>query len=220
MKLSITARALILCICFLAGAGVMARGRGPVAEIPRESLSTLPMEIGSWSGQPTRDLSDNTREMLRVSDYANRTYTKPDGASVQLYVGYHPDGGFHSPLNCMPGSGWIPVKNSRIDLEVQAAEGSADRKLVRLNRIVILKGLDKQVTLYWYQGCGRVVASEYWGLIYGMIDKMRLGRTDGALVRVISPAASLEPEAEAAAERNAVDFTRQLFPLLGRYIPD
>jgi hypothetical protein len=65
-----------------------------------------------------------------------------------------------------------------------------------------------------------VIASEYWELMYGMIDKMRLGRTDAALVRIASPAASLEPEAEAAAEKNVVDFTRQLFPRLSRYIPN
>ncbi len=220
MKLSITARVFVLCGCFLAGAGMIARGRGPVTMVPRESFATLPIHIGPWTGENMRDLSDNARDMLRVSDYTNRTYSKRDGASIGLYIGYHPDGGFHSPLNCLPGSGWIPVKKSRIDLHVRPSEASGEQISVRLNRIIILKGLDKQVTLYWYQGCGRVIASEYWGLIYGMIDKVRLGRTDAALVRIISPAASLEPAAEEAASKNAVDFAQQVFPLLSRYIPD
>jgi len=69
-------------------------------------------------------------------------------------------------------------------------------------------------------GCGRIIASEYWGLLYGMVDKMRSGRTDAALVRIISPAKSLEPSAERAAERCAVDFARLIIPLLGRYIPN
>ena len=74
--------------------------------------------------------------------------------------------------------------------------------------------------LYWYQGCGRVIASEYWGLIYGMVDKMRLGRTDAALVRIMCPAESLEAAAEEKAEGLAVDFAKRIYPMLYRYIPD
>jgi EpsI family protein len=220
MNLSITARVLILCICLLAGAGLMARDRGPIVIPPRESLFTLPMEIGSWRGENMGDLSNGQRSMLRVSDYVSRSYEKPDGASVGVYVSYHPDGGFHSPLNCLPGSGWIPVKRERLDLAVRASEDSVDRVSIHINRIIVLKGSDKYVVLYWYQGCGRVIASEYWGLIYGMIDKMRLGRTDAGLVRIISPAESLEPAAEEAAGKNASDFAGVLFPMLSRYIPN
>jgi len=83
-----------------------------------------------------------------------------------------------------------------------------------------MKGMDKQVVIYWYQGCGRIIASEYAGLIYGMVDKMRRGRTDAALVRIISPVESLEPEAEKNAEKRAVEFAKLVFPLLSRYIPN
>ena len=220
MNLSMKTRVLFLCVCLLAGAGILARDRGPAAIPPRDSLFAFPMEIGPWRGQNMQDMSDNARNMLKVSDYASRTYVRPDGASIGLYIGYHPDGGFHSPLNCLPGSGWIPVKEERIDLAVKPAQYSTEEISVRVNRIIILKGLDKQVALYWYQGCGRVIASEYSGLIYGMIDKMRLGRTDAALVRIISPTASLDPAAEDAAGKNAEDFARQIFPMLSRYIPN
>jgi EpsI family protein len=220
MKISMTARILILCICMLAGTWMLAHDRGPVAVPPRDSLFALPTEIGPWKGQNMSDLSDNARTMLRVTDYTTRSYTRQDGTSVGLYIGYHAEGGFHSPLNCLPGSGWIPVKTGRMDLPVRWSMENNAETPVRINRIVILKGMDKQVVLYWYQGCGRVVASEYWGLIYGMIDKMRLGRTDAALVRIISPAESLEPAAEDAAGRNAADFARLIFPMLSRYIPN
>lgn len=220
MIMSRTVRVFIFCACLLAGAGLMARNHGPVVVPPRDSLSTLPMEIGPWSGRTLPSLSDNARDMLRVDDYTDRTYERPDGTAVALYVGYHAAGGFHSPLNCLPGSGWIPVKKGYLDLSVRPSPESAVQTSIHVNRIAILKGLDKHVVLYWYQGCGRVVASEYLGLIYGMIDKMRLGRTDAALVRIISPAESLTPEAEAAAERNAVDFAGLVYPLLGRYIPE
>jgi EpsI family protein len=219
MNLSTTARVLIFCACLIAGAGIMARGHGPATIPPRDLLSALPMEIDAWSGRTLPDLSDNAREMLRVDDYINRAYTKTDGTTLGLYIGYHTEGGFHSPLNCLPGSGWIPVTRGYLDLPVKSSADNSDAAFIHINRIVILKGADKQIALYWYQGCGRVIASEYWGLVYGMLDKMRLGRTDAALVRIICPADSLEPAADAAAEKNAADFAMRIFPLLSRYIP-
>ena len=220
MKISMAIRILVFCICLLAGAGIMARTYEPASIPRRDSLSTLPMQLGSWKGQPLADLSDNARNMLQVSDYVTRQYTNSDGLSVGLYIGYHLKGGFHSPLNCLPGSGWIPVDKDSLDIPVTAPSGGNGRTSIHVNRIVILKGADKQVVLYWYQGCGRVIASEYWGLIYGMVDQMRLGRTDAALVRIMCPAESLEAAAEEKAERLAVDFAKRIYPILYRYIPD
>lgn len=216
--MSMTARVLIFCACLLAGAGLAARANAPAPVPQRDSLSSLPMEIGLWKGRLMPDMSENARNMLRLDDYTSRSYASPDGKNVGLYIGYHSNGGFHSPLNCLPGSGWIPVVKGRLDLPVIAADGA--EKSIHVNRIVILKGTDKQVVLYWYQGCGRVIASEYSGMIYGMIDKMRLGRTDAALVRIISPAESLEPAAEEAAGKYAAEFAQAIFPMLSRYIPE
>ncbi len=215
-----TGRVLIYCACLIAGAGIMARDQGPAVVPPRESLSSLPMKLGPWMGRSLPDLSDNARNMLRVDDYINRMYVQNDGSLVELYIGYHTAGGFHSPLNCLPGSGWIPVQKEYLDLPANPLENDSGNSSIHINRIVILKGVDKQIALYWYQGCGRVIASEYWGLLYGMVDKMRRGRTDAALVRIVSPAVSLEPAAEKAAEKSAVDFAMMIYPLLGRYIPN
>jgi EpsI family protein len=87
---------------------------------------------------------------------------------------------------------------------------------IEVNRIVISKGLDQQLVLYWYQSHGRVVASEYWGKIYTVLDALRTNRTDAALVRVICPVGGA---AEAKAEREAVRFVQSFFPLLDDYLP-
>ena len=93
----------------------------------------------------------------------------------------------HSPLNCLPGAGWEPVKRSRVPITVRTdPDPGAPVQTVTMNRIVIQKGLDRQVVLYWYQSHGRVVASEYWGKIYTVLDAIRLNRTDAAMVRVMS----------------------------------
>jgi EpsI family protein len=85
---------------------------------------------------------------------------------------------------------------------------------------VVLKGLEKQVVLYWYQSHARVVASEYQAKMYSVLDALRTGRTDAALVRIVSPAASFDQAAEDAAAQRAAAFVQQLYPLLSGYIPE
>jgi len=217
----VTARIIILTTCLLSGAILMAGARGPGVIPPRESFSALPMTIGPWVGRDESLLSEAISDMLNVDDYANRLYQAPNGAVVGFYAGYHLKGGFHSPMNCLPGSGWIPVEKTCVGIPMETLSTYPGRSVtINVNRIVVLKGRDKQVVFYWYQGCGRVIASEYWGLLYGMLDKLRFGRTDAALVRIISPAATLEPAAEEQASRQGIDFAGHVFPLLSRYIPN
>jgi EpsI family protein len=76
------------------------------------------------------------------------------------------------------------------------------------------------MVLYWYQSHGRIIASEYRGKIYTVLDALRTNRTDAALVRVICPVAGLDPESEIISEKLAVSFAKDLLPLLGRFLPD
>jgi EpsI family protein len=211
------ARVLILCACLLGGSGYIAWTRKSGTIPPRDGLATLPFQIGTWQGQQEPQLSGQIMAVLGVDDYASRSYFGPRGAGIGLYVGYYlsqrQGSSIHSPLNCLPGAGWNPVKREYMLIRVGASS-------IQANRIVILKGLEKLVVLYWYQAHGRTVASEYSAKSYAVLDAIRTGRTDGALVRIISPAESLEPAAEEVANRHAVDFAQALYPLLNRYVPD
>ena len=122
----------------------------------------------------------------------------------------------HSPLNCLPGSGWEPL--SRSALRIPVAQGSAPTE-IEVNRYVIQKGLDRQLVLYWYQSHDRVIASEYWGKFYLVADAIRLSRSDTAIVRVVVPIEDGTAAAETAAERTGVEFVQKLFPSLNSYIP-
>jgi EpsI family protein len=82
---------------------------------------------------------------------------------------------------------------------------------VTANRVVIQKGLDRQLVIYWYQSHGRTLASEYASKAYLVLDSIRLHRSDAALVRVVT-AADAEPA--------AIDFIRTLRPVLQRFLPD
>ena len=79
------------------------------------------------------------------------------------------------------------------------------------------KGEDRLVALYRYHERGRIVASEYMSRVYMMLDAARYGRTDGALVRVLTPL-DTEGSAGTAAERLTA-FVQTIFPLLDGYLP-
>jgi EpsI family protein len=155
--------------------------------------------------------------VLGVDDYINRSYIHPETGVIGLYVGYYGSqrsgDTIHSPLNCLPGSGWNPAKRGVLEV----ALGPESR--IQINRIVIVKGIEKQVVLYWYQSHGRVVASEYWGKIYTVLDALRTNRTDAALVRLIAPVAGQDAAAESASQELAAAFVKALYPLLGDFLP-
>src|SRR5207249_284073 len=157
-------------------------------------------------------------EILAADDYLNRVYAAGNEL-VGLYVGFYgtqrQGASIHSPLNCLPGAGWIPVERKQLSIPVSASETSVPTQNIKVNQILIEKGSNRQVVLYWYQSHGRVLASEYWGKFYMVLDAMRLNRTDGALVRVTSPVSSSETTAQHA----AITFVQRLFPLLSHYLP-
>jgi EpsI family protein len=218
-------RAFVVFACLVAGAGAIARASHSESVPARQSFARLPMQIGAWKGVQEPPLTTDVLRVLGVTDYTSRAYYGPDHAAVVgLYMGYYDSqrqgDTIHSPLNCLPGAGWAPVSKSYLKIPVSDAGASAaSPSEIEINRYVIVKGLDKQLVLYWYQSHGRVVASEYWGKLYMVADAVRMNRTDGALVRVIAAIPPNVENAEATAERAGVAFIKTLFPLLGDYLP-
>ena len=157
----------------------------------------------------TAPLGDDIVTSLGVDDYLNRVYSRADGPPVAVYVGYgsqRQGDSIHSPQNRSPGAGWQPVESGRQLL------GQGDAQ-VEVNRYVIAKGLNQQVVFYWYQGRGRIVANEYANKLFLMADAARLGRTNGGLVRLITPVVTTS----AAATGELTDFARAAAP--SRHLP-
>ena len=186
------------------------------ARVPRKALAEFPSEMGGWR-QTGRDVRFDaaTEAVLKADDYVSRDYTGEGGRFASLYVGYYLTQGsgatYHSPLNCLPGSGWTLGEPSTV--EVKPADGRAP---FRANRYVIEHGPDRMLLLYWYQGRGRAVASEYTDKVYTVFDSIRLRRSDGAMVRVLVPIRGSEREAE----ETAAQFAAQVAPHLPAYVPD
>lgn len=84
------------------------------------------------------------------------------------------------------------------------------------NRYLIQNGLHKELLIYWYQGRGRSIASEYWGKVYTVVDSVRLRRSDGAMIRIMTPVDGSESKALQA----AVDLAANSSTILPEFVPD
>jgi len=210
-------RVLLLSLCLFLTAGYLAHASRQEETPARISFARFPMQIGQWAGRRAPDFDPAVMAALGVDEHVNRFYAQRDDV-VHLYVGYYSSqregSQIHSPMNCLPGAGWLPVKSGLAVLPVRTP-GQA----VVVNRYLIQKGLDKQVVLYWYQSHGRLVASEYWSKVYLVLDSMRLNRTDAALVRVMATVDESRPDGEAAAEQAALDFAATMYPFLSSHLP-
>ena len=214
-------RILILAACFLVSSGLIARASRTEHIPPREPLGRFPYQIGAWRGAETEPLSGRVLAVLGVDDHLSRFYRSDRAGTVGLYVGYYESqrqgDTIHSPLNCLPGSGWQPISRSQVSIPVSDAAGRTSEIVV--NRYVVEKGLDRQVVLYWYQSHGRVIASEYRSKAYMIFDAVRLNRSDAALVRVTTPRVTSEEDPQGAADARAIDFVKAMFPLLESFLP-
>jgi EpsI family protein len=181
--------------------------------VARQPLRGLPMVIGPWQGQE-QPLEQRIIKLVSVDDYTNRAYFRNSSQPVFLYVGYYASqrtgDTIHSPKNCLPGAGWEPAKSEYLTIPMAGGQP------IVVNKYVIEKGLDHQLVLYWYQSRGRVIASEYSAKIWMVLDAVTRNRTDGALVRLITP----DPDGEQEAQRRLLDFAQRLYPQLGEFIPN
>jgi EpsI family protein len=210
----VTVRALILAAAIAAAGLYAAQTAGAEAPIDKPALAALPTTLGAWTAASDTPLDAASLEILKVDDYLNRTYAGPDGRRVNLYVGYwasqRQGDSIHSPQNCLPGSGWQPVESSRMTLPV-------DQRQIPVTRYLIERGGERQLAYYWFQGRGRITADEYANKLWLLVDAARLHRSNGALVRVMTPLTRADRGEAAGAAMET--FVRQVFPRLEHYLP-
>ena len=216
-----TTRIVALSVCLFLSTAIIAKASRTEQVPPRKLLAEMPRQFETWRGRDYAPLTPEVMKVLGADDYVNRYYITPANTYVGLYVGYYESqrqgDAIHSPLNCLPGAGWQPLAKTYLTVQVARADGTTID--ITVNRYVIEKGLERQVVLYWYQSHGRVVANEYRSKILMVYDAARLNRSDAALVRITSPKLGTDAEAEADAERRAVEFVKAVFPLLDGILP-
>jgi EpsI family protein len=188
--------------------------RGEVS-VPRSELVGFPDALGGWRQKGTDfKFGKDVESVLGATDYTMREYSLPDGRIANIYVGYYASqrtgATYHSPQNCLPGAGWVLGDPGSID--ITASNG----RTFRANRYIIENGRYREIMIYWYQGRGRIEASEYNDKLNTVWDSITRRRTDGAMVRVMTGVGT----DQAAAERAAADLSAKIEDQLVLFVPE
>ena len=207
--------ATILLVAFVVATAETSR---PAEAFPqRAAFVDFPLQLGPWHGRP-ESLEAVYLDALKLDDYLLADFVDPAGNVVNVYIPYYNSQrkgeAVHSPRSCLPGGGWQMRDFAQRDVPGVWVGGRA----LRVNRTLIEMGNQRELVYYWFQQRGRVITNEFavkWFLFW---DALTRHRTDGAMVRIITP---LSPSgSEADADRRMGDVAARLLPGLTKFVPD
>jgi len=182
----------------------------------RSDLLYFPMTLGPWQGRAAR-IDPVILEVLKADDTISADYARVGSAPVNLHIAYFATQSrgtaTHSPLVCIPGAGWEIAKLEERTLPNVLLNGAP----VRVNRAVIRKSDATQLVYYWFKQNQRMATRDYVAKWFILADSLLRHRSDGALVRLITPISQEAPE---AADERLSAFAAALIPELPRYVPD
>lgn len=208
---------LLSCLLLLCAVGVTTLFISARKEIipDRNLFASFPTAIGEWQGRAGA-MEASTASFLGLTDYILSDYAKSNGRQVNLYVAYYATqrsgNAPHSPSVCIPGNGWQISDIERTNYKSQ------DRGIsLPFNRVVIVRGSDKQLVYYWFEERGMKIANEWVSKLYLLRDAMFKNRTDGALVRLTTPIYPGEEESDG--DKRLQEFTGIIVPKLEGYLP-
>jgi len=180
-----------------------------------KSLDQFPKEIRNWSGRE-QQMGPEILEALNLSDYTMIDFTNGQGNTISFYVAYYESQqkaeSIHSPSTCLPAGGWVFDQTGNVRLPIPSPDGA-----MPVNRAVMQKGAERMLVYYWFPMRGRVLTNAIEMKLYNFWDALTRHRTDGALVRMITPVDENEPLAQAEARLQA--FAGDVVPLLDAYLP-
>jgi len=183
----------------------------------RSTFVEFPMALGDWHGRRAA-LEEVYIDQLKLDDYLLADYVNDAGDAVNLYIAYYNSQrkgeAVHSPRSCLPGGGWQMRDFGQRELAGVTIGG----RPLKVNRTLIELGNQRELVYYWFQQRGRVIDNEFAVKWYLFWDALTEHRTDGSLVRIITPlGAGTE---EAAADRRLTDLTSRIVGDLHRFVPN
>ena len=203
-------------VALLGCTALLLRVRNSAEIIPaHQPLQSFPQTFAGWSSTDL-PISKDVLDVLGPGDFLTRQYQYGSAApSVGLFIAYFPSqrsgDTIHSPKNCLPGAGWVPLRSDRVTLNL------AGRAPFQANRYLIAEGEQRQLVLYWYWAHDRAVASEYWAKYYLVADSIRMRRSDGSLIRLSTK--FMHGESIDSAQRRLLVLAEHIVPVIDNYVP-
>lgn len=198
-------------------ASVMALQPPEPAPLDRTSLAVFPTTLGAWSGSRST-FDPEIERVLGADDYVNAVYlTGAQSAPVQFLAAFYESqtegSGIHSPEVCLPAGGWEIFS---LDPH-QVSFPDTGFGTFEVNRAIIQNGREQQVVYYWFEQRGQRFTNDFAAKLAVVRDSLIHGRTDGALVRFISPI--MPGEDAAVADARILDLMDEVLPRLPRFVP-
>jgi EpsI family protein len=186
--------------------------------VDRDSFTLFPRSLGEWRQEgPPRRLSPDIVANLGADDYHSINLRRAGEPEVEFFSAWYNDqskGGVHSPEICLPGGGWEIAWLERTDM----TEFMGSEQTFNINRAIIQKGETRMMVYYWFEQKGRKIAWDMAAKYWLLVDGVRTGRTDGALVRLTT---LIQPgEADSNAEARLRSVMKEVTDVLPRFIPE
>lgn len=179
-------------------------------------FSQFPLSVGQWEGE-RQFMDQRFLAALEPSDYTIIDYKNSTGHYVNFYVAYYESQrkgkSIHSPETCFPGSGWVLRNAGEADIQTVGTSGGS--KFV--NRAVAEMSSNRQLVYYWFPKRGRILTNVFQLKLFTFWDALTKQRSDGALVRLITPVYPNEKLEDAEARLHG--FTMQIVPVVEEYLP-
>jgi exosortase D (VPLPA-CTERM-specific) len=183
----------------------------------RQSFAEFPVDLAGRRAH-REPLESIYVDALKLDDYFLGDFTRAQASPVNLYIAYYASQrsgeAVHSPRSCLPGGGWQIT-----EFEQRALSGArAGGEPLRVNRVLIESGNDRQLVYYWFKQRDRVLTDEFAVKWYLFWDALTRQRTDGALVRLMTPVPAASDVR--VADRRLTEFAAQVSAALPRYVAD
>lgn len=203
---------MLLGVTAVIGQTVNFREEVPIAK----SFGDFPTRIGAWEGK-LQTMDQKFIDGLNFSDYIIVNYRNDSNQPVNFYTAYYESQrkgeSIHSPSSCLPGSGWEFNQAGKVHISLSQSR----RQSLPVNRAVMTNVGQRQLSYFWFPMRGRVATNMWEMKLFNFWDALTQQRTDGALVRLITPIGKNEKVDDADARLQA--FTRELFPVLDQFLP-
>jgi exosortase D (VPLPA-CTERM-specific) len=199
----------------LAGAAWNLAPERTIVTPDRPAFVLFPRAVDGWTGS-SQTLSRDIEAVLGADDYLSAAYAhEGEAAPVDLFAAYYrrqtEGSGIHSPEVCIPAGGW-EVSAWR---PTEVVLGGGERLTV--NRAIIQKGVNRQLVYFWFEQRGRTMTSDYRVKMHAIADSITTGRSDGGIVRLITPIGLREREE--LADARLVRFLDAARPEISRFFP-
>ncbi len=152
-------------------------------------------------------------DTLRLDDVTWKKFER-DGEVIDLYVGYYffidKLSASHSPLVCMPGSGW--VLNGLMEKEY-----SFNSYQVKYAEVTAVNGNQKSLITYWFQAYDKPAPNMYINIYHALVNVITGKSPETAFIRIIIP---IKEGNRIKAQKTTQDLIKEFYPVFMGYVSD